>query len=157
MTIFRKIIDGELPASVVHRDDRVIAFMDIRPITPGHLLVCPLASVDTLDKLDPPARAHLWEMATRLGAAQQQALGSVAQHLVVNDGRGANQSVPHVHVHVIPRYHRDGLQAVGRLLAHFGQQALRAPVSARRRARLDEQARRIAVALRNHPEGRTDS
>ena len=147
MTIFQQIIDGKVPASIVHRDEVVIAFMDIRPITPGHLLVCPLEPVDTLDKLDAGTRAHLWELAHRVSAAQRLALGSVAQHLVVNDGRGASQSVPHVHVHVIPRYRRDALLTVGRLAAHFGQQAVRAPVTARRRARLDDQARRIAAAL----------
>jgi histidine triad (HIT) family protein len=68
-TVFDAIIDGRIPASFVHRDERCVAFMDINPITRGHVLVVPRQSVATLDALDPAVRAHLWDIARRVGAA----------------------------------------------------------------------------------------
>ena len=133
MTIFDHLIAGALPASFVHQDERCVAFMDISPITPGHVLVVPRQSVATLDALDAEARAHLWEVARKVGVAQRQALGSVAQHLLVNDGPGASQSVPHVHIHVIPRYGGDTLRTVtSACWRRGGGRARRAASSCRR-------------------------
>lgn len=72
MTIFDHLIAGALPASFVHQDERCVAFMDISPITPGHVLVVPRQSVATLDALDAETRAHLWEVARKVGVAQRQ-------------------------------------------------------------------------------------
>lgn len=147
MTIFDAIIAGTAPASIVYRDDHFISFLDIRPMAAGHLLVCPLQAVDTLDQLDAPTQAGLWQLAIRLATAQRHALGSRAQHFLVNDGRAASQSVPHVHIHVIPRYRRDALPTMGRMIAHVGLRMLPMPVSARKRAHLDAQAAAIRAAL----------
>ena len=152
MTLFEKIASGEVPASFVMRDDKAMAFMDIHPMSPGHVLVCPLHGVDRLDALERSQRDQLWELARRIGAAQRQALGSLAQHLLVNDGREASQSVPHVHIHVIPRYRNDRIRAVGRIIAHIGVLAVGPPITARKRARLDDQAARIARALDQGPD-----
>lgn len=147
MTLFDRIISGELPASFVWQDEHCVAFMDIRPMRPGHVLVVPRQSVATLDGLPRAQRDHLWEVARRVGAAQRQALGSRAQHLLVNDGKAASQTVPHVHIHVIPRYGKDHLQAIAQMIWHVGALALPMRESAAQRARLDDQARRIAAAL----------
>lgn len=147
MTIFDHLIAGALPASFVHQDERCVAFMDISPITPGHVLVVPRQSVATLDALDAETRAHLWEVACKVGVAQRQALGSVAQHLLVNDGPGASQSVPHVHIHVIPRYGGDTLRTVTRLIAHVSMLATRRRPREKGRAQLQALAQRIATAM----------
>lgn len=153
MTIFERILAGDLPASFVYRDASYAAFMDISPMRPGHVLVIPQQPVATLDELDAQTRAGLWELARRIGAAQRQALGSQAQHFLVNDGRAASQTVPHVHIHVIPRYGRDHLQAVGQMLWHVGTLMLPKPESRRRRERLDRQAESIRAALEAPPSG----
>ncbi|MES0873809.1 HIT family protein [Sinimarinibacterium thermocellulolyticum] len=148
MTIFDAIIDGRLPASFVHRDEHCVAFMDINPITRGHVLVVPRQSVATLDELDAELRAHLWDVATRVARAQRAAHGSRAQHLLVNDGKAASQTVPHVHIHVIPRYGKDTLRTVGRLIWHVGTLMIPRPETTARRQRLDALAARIAAHLR---------
>lgn len=147
MTLFDRLINGQLPASFVHRDEICVAFMDIHPITPGHVLVVPRQSVATLSELDAPSRAHLWELAQRIGAAQRKALGSDAQHLLVNDGKAASQTVPHVHLHVIPCYRGDTLQRLARLVWHIATLALPHRESAPHRRRLDRQAAQIGAAL----------
>lgn len=146
-SIFSRIISGELPASVVYRDAHCVAFMDIHPISPGHALVVPRREVLTLAELDKDIYGHLWEVARRVGQAQQQALKSQAQHFLVNDGPGANQTVSHVHLHVIPRYRGDGLRSVWRMISHVGIVALSPPINQRKRQQLDQQAARIADAL----------
>lgn len=147
MTIFSRIIAGDLPASVVYRDDRCMAFLDIAPMTAGHTLVIPLQPVQHLAELDDATLAHVWRVAREVGAAQRTALGSAAQHFLVNDGRAASQSVPHVHIHVIPRYRGDGLRAVSRMIWHATTLAVPRPETRRRRARLDALAARIADAM----------
>lgn len=146
-TIFERLIAGELPASFVHQDAHCVAFMDINPMSPGHVLVVPRQAVKTLTELDASTRAHLLEIAVRIGDAQRQALGSQAQHVLVNDGPGASQTVPHVHVHVIPRYRGDALRTLGHILKHVTTMALRRSASPARQAELAEQARLIMVAM----------
>jgi len=144
MTVFDRIIAGQLPASFVHQDPACVAFLDINPITRGHVLVVPRRSVATLAELDPATRAQLLETAQRIGLAQQRGLGSRAQHLLVNDGRAASQTVPHVHLHVIPRYGSDTLHTLGRLFWHVTTLTLPRPETAARRRRLDQ----VAAAIR---------
>ncbi len=147
MTIFSKIISGELPASVVHRDEQCIAFLDIHPMSRGHILVCPLTAVSRLDFFCLETRSHLWEVARKVAVAQREGLGSHAQHYLVNDGRGANQTVPHVHIHVIPRYAGDRLRTVAKMIMHIGVLAISPPISAKKRRELDDIAADVIAAL----------
>jgi histidine triad (HIT) family protein len=148
MTIFDRIIAGQIPASFVWQDALCVVFLDINPMSRGHALVVPRQSVATLEELDAPVLAHLWQTATRIGAAQRHALGSAAQHFLVNDGKDASQSVPHVHIHVIPRYRGDRYATVSRMIWHlatFGRPSR--GERAELRARLDADARAMAEAL----------
>lgn len=147
MTIFDKIISGGLPASFVWQDELCVAFMDINPTSAGHVLVVPRKSVVTLAELTAKERAALWELANRIAVAQQQALGSKAQHFWVNDGRAAGQSVPHVHIHVMPRYGGDRLRTLGKVTWHLLTMALPSSPSAKKRAELEAQAAAIKTAL----------
>lgn len=147
MSVFDHILSGALPASFVHQDAVCVAFMDIHPFGRGHVLVVPRTPVALIAQLDAPTRAHLWEIASRVALAQQRALGSAAQHFLVNDGRDASQSVPHVHIHVIPRYRGDRFTTVLRMMRHIV--ALAAPPREKpgQRQELDLQAQAIAKAM----------
>lgn len=140
MTVFEHIIAGDLPASFVHVDEVCVAFMDINPMSPGHVLIVPRQPVATLAELDGVTRQHLFELAVRIGLAQQRALGSLAQHVLVNDGKAASQSVPHVHVHVVPRYRNDTLKALGHMLWHLGTLAFVKSVPEHKRQLFNRQA-----------------
>lgn len=144
MTVFDLLIAGSLPAHWVHQDDCCVAFMDIHPMSPGHVLVVPRRSVATLAELDADTRSHLFEVAHRVARAQRQALGSQAQHFLINDGKAASQSVPHVHIHVIPRYGNDTLHTVGRMLWHVATLAVPKRVGESKRRLLQKQADMLA-------------
>lgn len=145
MTVFDRIIAGSLPASFVHQDEHCVSLMDIGELTRGHVLLVSRRSVATLAELEPGIRAHLWEVAHRIARAQQQGLGSRAQHFVLNDGRAASQSVPHVHLHVIPRYGGDGVRTLVRLAWHIATIQRPPRETPALRQRLDA----AALAIRN--------
>ena len=110
---FCRIVAGEAPASFLFRDERVAAFMDISPVTPGHLLVIPIRHAVYLSELDPADGARLFEVAQRLVAALREAARSggprcEAANFFLADGEQAGQEVPHVHLHLIPRFQGDG-------------------------------------------------
>jgi histidine triad (HIT) family protein len=100
-TIFKRIIDGEIPANRVYEDDRCLAFHDINPQAPVHVLVIPkreIASVDDLQDEDQPLVGHLWKVMRDL--ARQLGLGD-GYRVVVNCGRHGGQEVPHLHFHLL--------------------------------------------------------
>jgi len=105
--VFCRIASGELPGDVVHRDERVVAFLDRSPLFLGHTLVVPVAHVATLDDLPPELVGPLFETVRRMSAAVQRALGAAGSFVAVNTN--VSQTVPHVHVHVVPRTEGDGL------------------------------------------------
>ena len=99
-TIFGRIARGELPAKLVHEDDRALAFHDLHPQAPVHLLVIPRKPIARLDAAGPGDEAllgHLLLVARRVAAEA----GLSDYRLVVNNGAGAGQSVFHLHVHVL--------------------------------------------------------
>lgn len=136
--VFCHILAGELPASFVYRDERCAAFMDIRPVNPGHLLVVPIRHAAHLAEVEPETAGHLMQVAQRLAAAlRASGLRCEGVNLFLADGRAAMQEVFHVHLHVLPRYVGDGFGL--RFGPHYG----RLPP----RAELDEAAARIRRAL----------
>ncbi len=147
MTIFDHIIAGNIPASFVHQDDICVAFLDIRPISEGHVLVVPRQSVATMAELEHDVQMHLWDVAQRIARAQQQSLGSGAQHFLMNDGPVANQSVPHVHLHVIPRYRADGWRTLRLLARNVAMLKIRPKEDAAARRKLEQIAQKISAAM----------
>ena len=100
---FARIIRGELPAAKVYEDVDVLAFMDIAPVERGHVLVISKrAHARNLLEMDGRTLGKLLAVARRIGAAQMRGLGADGFSLEQNNGYG--QTVPHLHVHVIPRY-----------------------------------------------------
>lgn len=106
--VFCGVVDGVVPASIVLRDDVAVAFLDHRPIFPGHVLVVPVAHVDTLVDLPAVDVAPFFRRVQAVAAAVPSALG--AQGTFVANNNVVSQSVPHLHVHVVPRTRGDGLR-----------------------------------------------
>jgi histidine triad (HIT) family protein len=104
MTIFSKVISGELPSDQVYEDDQCIAFRDIAPQAPTHILVIPRKPIPRLSEaeaIDGPLLGHLLLVAARVAKSE----GLSDSRMVINDGAGAGQTVFHLHVHVIGGRH----------------------------------------------------
>jgi histidine triad (HIT) family protein len=106
--IFCQIIRGEAPASFVYQDDAVVAFLDIQPITQGHMLVVPRAHAVLMKDVPDQVAMRAFRVARKLAATVGSTLGAGGVNLFVADGEVAFQDVPHFHMHVIPRYQGDG-------------------------------------------------
>jgi len=102
-TIFSKILAGEVPCHRVYEDDRVFAFLDIGPLSPGHTLVIPKEPAETLDALSDDSSAAIGRALPRICRAVLSAAGAKEFNVIQNNGRGAHQFVDHVHFHVIPK------------------------------------------------------
>jgi histidine triad (HIT) family protein len=107
--LFCRIIAGEIPAQIIHEDDRTIAFMDIAPATRGHCLVAPRTHTDDLLTADPEDVAACAVVAQELARRVYEDLGAAGVNLLQSSGSAAWQSVFHLHFHVIPRYEGDPL------------------------------------------------
>ena len=103
-----QIVAGELDAAVVLRDDDVVAFLDHRPVFKGHVLVSPVHHIDDLLDLPAELMVPLLTAAQRVAAAVVQALGAQGTFVAINNV--VSQSIPHLHVHVVPRTRGDGLR-----------------------------------------------
>lgn len=108
-TIFDKILDGELPCHKVYEDDHVLAFLDIFPLSPGHMLVIPKERKAFLHELSDEAGAALGRVLPRLARAAMEVSGSPDYNILQNNGAPAHQAVFHVHFHIIPRTADRGL------------------------------------------------
>jgi histidine triad (HIT) family protein len=109
MTIFAKILDGEIPCHRVYEDEHVLAFLDIGPISRGHTLVIPKERKAFLHELSDESAAAIGRVLPRLARAVMKATGASAYNVLQNNGAEAHQAVFHVHFHIIPRHGADGL------------------------------------------------
>ncbi len=105
---FCAIAAGREPAAVVLNHPEAVAFLDRRPLFPGHCLLIPKGHYETLSDLPEDQTGRLFALARRLCAAVETALGSDGSFLAVNNR--VSQSVPHLHIHVVPRRRKDGLK-----------------------------------------------
>jgi histidine triad (HIT) family protein len=111
--LFCAIAAGDAPASVVHADDDVVAFLDTVPVNTGHVLVVPRRHAAGLVDLPVPAGEAVWRAAHRIATVlRADPAWSEGVNLHLSDGEAAGQSVRHVHLHVIPRRTDDGLRIV---------------------------------------------
>ena len=104
---FCQIASGELPAQIVYRDENVVAFLDRAPLLPGHVLVMPARHVETFDDLPDDLLAPVFGAVRQTSIAVQKALRAEGSFVATNTR--VSQSVPHLHVHVVPRNKGDGL------------------------------------------------
>lgn len=102
-TVFAKILRGEIPCHKVYEDDRVLAFLDVGPLSEGHTLVIPKEPAETLDALSDESAAALGRVLPRLCRAVMQATGCADYNVLQNNGAPAHQAVFHVHFHIIPK------------------------------------------------------
>jgi diadenosine tetraphosphate (Ap4A) HIT family hydrolase len=109
--IFCRILRGELPAALVYQDDAVVAFMDIAPVNPGHLLVVPRTHAAGLEDLPEASGGAMFAAAQRLaGALRRSRLRCEGINLFLADGAVAGQEVFHIHLHVLPRFAGDAVR-----------------------------------------------
>jgi histidine triad (HIT) family protein len=112
MTIFSKIIAGEIPCHRVYEDTHVLAFLDIGPLSDGHVLVIPKEARAYLHELSDESAAALGRVLPRICRAVLQATGATSYNLLQNNGRDAHQEVMHVHFHIVPKIEGQGLGLV---------------------------------------------
>lgn len=135
--IFCEIAAGRAPASIVYQDDEVMAFMDIIPVLPGHLLIIPRTHYRNIFDAPPEVAGKLLETAARLAPAVRQATGCAGLNCHIANEAAAGQEVWHLHLHLLPRYPGDGFGF--RFPSGYGRRASR--------PELDEMAERIRQAL----------
>jgi histidine triad (HIT) family protein len=106
--VFCAVISGERAADIVLRAESVVAFLDIKPLFKGHVLVVPRAHVETLPELPTAELEPLFGAVQRVARAVETTLGADGSFVALNNK--VSQSVPHLHVHVVPRRRKDGLR-----------------------------------------------
>jgi histidine triad (HIT) family protein len=108
--LFCKIINKDIPAVFVYEDERVVAFLDINPVAPGHTLVVPKAHSKTLIEADDADLNALTAVVKKLAPAVCGATACAGWNLEVNNGNAAGQAIDHTHWHIVPRKPDDGLK-----------------------------------------------
>ena len=103
-SVFTEIIEGRIPCDLVYENESVIAFLDINPASRGHTLLVPKEPAETIDQLSIESAAELGAAIPKVCRGVMEATGAVAYNLLQNNGREAGMTVPHVHIHIIPRY-----------------------------------------------------
>jgi histidine triad (HIT) family protein len=103
-TVFAKILRGEIPCHRVYEDEAVLAFLDVNPLSRGHVLVIPKEPAETLDQLSDDAAAACGRVLPRIARAVLAATGARAFNVLQNNGPEAHQAVFHVHFHIIPKF-----------------------------------------------------
>ena len=106
--LFCRIVAGEQPAHIVLDEEPTLAFLDVRPVFSGHCLLVPRAHHETLSDLPPALVEPLFASAQRLARAVEAGMGADGTFVAINNR--ISQSVPHLHVHVVPRRRKDGLR-----------------------------------------------
>lgn len=138
---FCEVLAERAPASVVWQNELAVAIMDIAPMRPGHVLVLNRRHAAAMHQLTARERENLLSLGAAVGQAQR-ALGAHGVNFAINEGRAAHQTVPHVHLHVLPRRRRDTLALIWQVLCKPVRLLLPSP-----QARLRAQAAQIAAAM----------
>ena len=133
--VFCAIVAGDNEASLVYADEVAVVFMDVNPVTPGHLLVVPRSHAVGLEDLDEDTSAHVWSLGHQMARAlRRTSLRCEGINVFLADGEAAFQEVFHFHLHVFPRFAGDGF-------------SIDADWKQRPRDLLDAEAQSIAAAL----------
>ena len=131
---FCEIVAGRSPAAVVLDEEHAVGFLDVRPVFPGHVLLVPRAHHETLADLPADAVGPLFLTVRRLTVAVEAAMEAEGTFVAVNNK--VSQSVPHLHVHVVPRRRKDGLRGFFWPRTRYADDADMEQVAARIRAAL---------------------
>jgi histidine triad (HIT) family protein len=132
--VFCSIVAGETPAAIVHDDDLAVAFLDARPLFHGHTLLVPRAHIETFPDLPGADVGRFFSLAQSLSVGVRDAMDAEGTFVAMNNV--VSQSVPHLHVHVVPRRRKDGLRGFFWPRTKYADDAERDAVAARIRAHL---------------------
>ncbi|MCR5732807.1 MAG: HIT family protein [Sphaerochaetaceae bacterium] len=110
-TIFEMIINGDIPSTKLYEDDKCLVILDINPINYGHALVISKTVYPTFTDCPAETLSHMMEIAKRVDKKQREALGAEGTNIIINNSPASGQEVPHLHIHVIPRFKDDGKTA----------------------------------------------
>ena len=121
--VFCQMLEGGKKYHPIYSDGEHVAFLDRYPIDAGHSLVVPRAHYERVTDMPPGGAGRLFELASRVARSVTDATGAAGFSLAQNNGREARQIVPHVHVHIIPRYRGRGAVWTGRRIAGDGELA----------------------------------
>lgn len=124
--VFCKIIRGGLPADIVYEDSNSIAFLDNHPLFPGHILLCPREHYQTLVDLPLTLTGPLFAATQLLAKAVEAAVAAEGTFIAINNR--VSQTVPHLHIHVVPRKRRDGLRGFFWPRQHYLDDAARGEI-----------------------------
>ncbi|KXH79291.1 HIT family protein [Sporosarcina sp. HYO08] len=109
--IFCNIVEGSIPSEKIYEDEHVVAFMDIMPVTKGHVLIIPKTHRENLYEMTSEEAAQVFSVAPKIANALKEEFAPAGLNVLQNNGAPAGQAVFHFHMHLIPRYDRsDGFQ-----------------------------------------------
>jgi histidine triad (HIT) family protein len=108
--IFCKIANNEIPSYKVYEDDKILAFLDIAPTSPGHILVVSKKHYQNMEEISEAELCNLIKIVKRIGKDLKDKLNDPGYNICVNNDPVAGQLIPHLHFHIIPRHQGDGLQ-----------------------------------------------
>jgi histidine triad (HIT) family protein len=110
--IFCRIVANEIPAEIVATEEHTVAFLDIAPLADGHTVIVPRRHVATIEEMEPREASALFAVVQRLAGPVRRALGAAGSTIGINNGPATGQTIPHVHVHIVPRWPDDGAGSV---------------------------------------------
>lgn len=123
-TIFTKIIRGDIPAYKVYENDHVLSFLDIHPIAKGHTLVVPKRAVETILELSEEEGRELMSAVQQTMKRLEDVLHPEGFTVGWNHLAAGGQAVPHLHVHILPRWHADGGRSMHAVVDHPGDESV---------------------------------
>lgn len=107
-TIFTKIANGQIPSTKLYEDEKCFVIMDINPVKKGHSLVIAREPYPNMASCPDDVLTHMLLVAKKVEAKQREVLGNQGSNIIINNDPASGQEVPHIHIHVIPRFEKDG-------------------------------------------------
>ncbi len=107
-SVFEMIINGEIPSQKLYEDDICLVILDINPVHKGHSLVISKGVYPTIDECPQDELNHMFSVVKKVNLKLKEKLNCDGSNIIINNGKASGQEVPHLHIHVIPRFNNDG-------------------------------------------------
>ncbi|MEO2168217.1 MAG: HIT family protein [bacterium] len=135
--LFCRIVAGEIPAEIIAETEGALAFLDVMPLADGHVLVIPREHAARVEEMSTDSAAGVFALAASLAGPVRAAFSAAGTTIGVNDGEVTGQTVPHMHIHIVPRFAGDGAGSIHTIFkAHAADPSALPDVGARIRKRL---------------------